>query len=275
MKIAPSTRRIGIAVLLAVAVVGASIAFSRRGSAAANEPEDSGAVRVAHSICEAHELRALAAQRPDVRIEIPKQYDKPYPSLSACRAQAAAWDDSAPGPRQPIPFSHRHHAGQYQIPCLYCHSGTDRSQAAGVPSVQVCMGCHNQFPSTFDQELEGIRILKEHWGYTYTKENGVWKLGPRDPSKARPIKWKQIHRLPEYVQFRHNRHVKAGIDCNQCHGNLRAEHTIKVQDLDKLYLVPDTRWWKYGLPTEKLQMGWCIKCHRENRAPTDCLTCHY
>jgi hypothetical protein len=48
-----------------------------------------------------------------------------------------------------------------------------------------------------------------------------------------------------------------------------------VEQLDKLYLVPETRWWQYGLPTQKLEMGWCVMCHRDNGASQDCLTCHY
>src|SRR5271167_4777821 len=54
-------------------------------------------------------------------------------SETALEAQKLAWDDSLPGPKQPIPFSHAIHAGQYQIQCLYCHTGTDRSRMAGVP----------------------------------------------------------------------------------------------------------------------------------------------
>jgi hypothetical protein len=106
-------------------------------------------------------------------------------------------------------------------------------------------------------------------------DDGKWQIQPRDESQAKPIEWQQIHREPEHVQFRHNRHVAAGIDCNYCHGNLRSDNPVKVEEIDKLYLVPDTRWWKYGLPTQKLEMGWCIKCHRENGASQDCLTCHY
>ena len=66
-----------------------------------------------------------------------------------------AWDPEAPGPMQPIPFSHKHHAGEFQIECLYCHAGTGESQAAGVPSVELCMGCHSQFPAEYD-EIEGL-----------------------------------------------------------------------------------------------------------------------
>ena len=119
---------------------------------------------------------------------------------------------------------------------------------AGVPSVETCMGCHSQFPRSYD-ELEGIRTLKEHW------------------EEQTPIEWEQIHRLPEHVKFRHNRHIQAGFDCQTCHG--------PVEEMDKVYMTEDTHWWPWMLPTQKLEMGWCINCHRENEASQDCYTCHY
>jgi len=209
-------------------------------------------VQVATSVCDAQRLKAAKAKYPDLEISIPEEFDRDFPSLDACQSHAAAWADDAEGPKQPIPFSHAHHAGKFQIPCLYCHTGTDRSPAAGMPSVEVCMGCHANFPQEYD-ELEGIRILKQHW------------------ADKTSIPWEQIHRLPEYVQFRHNRHIAAGFDCNTCHGSA----SEPVQGADRLRLVPDTKWWFYGLPTHKLEMGWCVKCHRQNGASQDCLTCHY
>ena len=203
---------------------------------------------VATSVCEAHELRARKAEDPELAIEIPPAFDLPWPTRAACLSHSAAEDPETPGPVQPIPFSHKHHAGSFGIDCQYCHSGTDRSRAAGVPSVELCMGCHSQFPAEYDQ-LEGVQILKQHW------------------DEKRPIEWVQIHRLPEHVKFQHQAHVRAGFDCQTCHG--------PVEELDKLYLVPDTRWWQYGLPTQKLEMGWCVMCHRDNGASQDCLTCHY
>jgi len=209
-------------------------------------------VQVAGSVCEAQRLRAAKARHPDLQIEIPGEYDKPFPTLEACESHDLAWDETAPGPKQPIPFSHAHHAGMYEMECQYCHSGTSRSAVAGMPSVELCMGCHAAFPAEYDQ-LEGIRILKEHW------------------EERKPIEWLQIHRLPEHVQFRHNRHVAAGLACNDCHGSAQ----YPVEEQHKLFLVPDTKWWAYGLPTQKLEMGWCIKCHRQNGASDDCLACHY
>jgi hypothetical protein len=209
----------------------------------------SGDVLIATSVCDAHKLRGQQDEDPSLEIEIPAEFDKQWPSASACLSAIAAWDPEAPGPIQPIPFSHKHHAGEFEIECLYCHTATDESQAAGVPSVELCMGCHSQFPAEYD-EIEGIRILKDHW------------------EQKKPIEWIQIHRLPEHVQFRHNRHIKAGVECQTCHG--------PVEEIDKLYLVPDNHI-GHLVPVAKLEMGWCINCHRQNnqQASQDCLTCHY
>ncbi len=106
------------------------------------------------------------------------------------------------------------------------------------------MGCHSQFGG----DLEGVQILKSYW------------------EEQKPIEWIQIHRLPEHVQFRHNRHVAAGVECQTCHG--------AVQEMHKVYLVPD-RVWVNGMPAQKLEMGWCINCHESKKASIDCLTCHY
>ncbi len=234
-------------ILLSALVLAAGAAFLLAGPV--QPPAQADEVLRAGSVCEAHELKAMKAENPDLHIEIPPEHDKPWPSRNACVSAVAAWDPEAPGPKQPIPFSHKHHAGEFEIECLYCHEGTDQSAAAGVPSTELCMGCHSQFPLEYDQ-IEGIRILKDHW------------------ESKEPIQWVQIHRLPEHVQFKHNRHIQAGVACNTCHG--------PVEELDKLYLVPDDHI-GYLVPVAKLEMGWCINCHRQNnqQASQDCLKCHY
>ena len=237
--------------LLAVAALAVWLVVGL-GAGAPVSADDGGAL-VATSVCEAHALRAMQEEDPDLQIEIPSEFQTPWPTREACLSHDAAEDPEAPGPLQPIQFSHKHHAGLYEIDCQYCHSGTDRSRAAGVPSVELCMGCHTQFSKDYD-ELEGIRILKQHW------------------EEKRPIEWELIHRLPEHVQFKHNRHVAAGVACEQCHG--------PIQSMHKVYLVPDTKRVNL-LPAAKLKMGWCLDCHwQENaagvqKASDDCLTCHY
>ena len=153
-----------------------------------------------------------------------------------------------PGPLQPIQFSHKHHAGQFQIDCQYCHSGTDRSPAAGVPSVELCMGCHAQFPASYD-ELEGIRTLKEHW------------------EEKQPIEWVQIHRAPRVRAVPAPRPRARGLRL--------PDLPRRRRDLRQAVAGADTMWWPWLLPAAKLEMGWCIDCHRQNNATQDCYACHY
>ena len=73
-------------------------------------------------------------------------------------------------------------------------------------------------------------------------------------NKKEPIPWVKVHVQPDHVYFSHKRHIKMNIDCTVCHGEVRAMDTVrKVRSLD---------------------MGWCLNCHRQNNAPTDCYTCH-
>jgi hypothetical protein len=103
-------------------------------------------------------------------------------------------------PEQPIDFSHALHAGsgpeQFQIPCLYCHFGAERSRHAGIPPASVCMNCHREIakPSI---ELERLKLAV---------------------AQDRPIEWKLIHKLPDFAFFSHRQHVGGGVACQDCHG---------------------------------------------------------
>ncbi len=136
-------------------------------------------------------------------------------------------------PTQPILFSHKKHAGDNQIPCMYCHANADKSRHATVPELSVCMNCHSVVKT--DSPL--IQQVQKAY-----KEN-------------KPIEWIKVHDLPDFVFFNHKRHMAKGIDCATCHGD--------VKNMDKITQV------------ETLNMGFCVNCHRENKAPTDCYTCHH
>lgn len=136
------------------------------------------------------------------------------------------------GPDQPIAFSHKIHAGENQVPCLYCHTA-DRSRSAGVPAVATCMGCHKVTARNQPQ----VQKLAAYW------------------DRKEPIPWVRVHNLPDHVQFTHEPHIRAGIECAACHG--------PVETMDVVRQV------------ESLKMGWCIKCHERDEASTDCATCHY
>lgn len=110
------------------------------------------------------------------------------------------------GPAQPIFFSHRRHAGVFEIECLYCHSNADRSAWAMMPSVGLCLGCHRVIRAA-SPEIARLRGYQE---------------------RGEPIAWERIYRVPDFVQFNHSRHVLAEIECQECHGEVE-EHDVLWQ----------------------------------------------
>ena len=109
-------------------------------------------------------------------------------------------------PTQPIAFSHKIHAGQYEIDCNYCHTGVNISKSANIPSVNICMNCHNTI-HTDRPEVQKILTAYE--------EN-------------RPIEWVRVHNLPDLSYFNHSQHVAVGgIECNTCHG--------PIEEMDVVY----------------------------------------
>jgi mono/diheme cytochrome c family protein len=129
-------------------------------------------------------------------------------------------------PDQPVQFSHKVHAGQNKIDCLYCHHTAETSKSAGIPTTQLCMNCHNVVKTgTVTGEVEIAKVL-ESW------ETGI------------PIEWVRVHNLPDHVWFSHAQHVNVGNrDCQECHG--------PVEKMDRITQVHD------------LSMGWCLDCHRQ------------
>jgi hypothetical protein len=101
-------------------------------------------------------------------------------------------------PKQPVPFSHRHHAGELGIDCRHCHTSVAVSPRAGLPPTHTCMTCHSQI-----------------W-------TGAPMLAPVRASLAddRSLDWQRVALLPDYVYFRHDVHIAKGVGCAECHGRV-------------------------------------------------------
>jgi mono/diheme cytochrome c family protein len=134
-------------------------------------------------------------------------------------------------PKQPIAFSHKIHAGDMEIDCKYCHVGATKGRSATIPSVNICMNCHNQIKSgTQTGEGQIAQILSAY-------------------NENRPIEWVRIHNLPDLAYFNHSQHVNvAGVECQTCHGPIQEMEVVR----------------QYSL----LTMGWCIDCHRKTDVNT-------
>jgi Cytochrome c7 and related cytochrome c/Class III cytochrome C family len=101
-------------------------------------------------------------------------------------------------PEQPVPYSHKLHAGELGIDCRYCHANIERSQEAMIPPTQACMGCHSIVKKD-SPKLAAIR--------------GSWAGGT-------PVEWVRVHRVADYAYFDHSVHLAAGVGCVSCHGRV-------------------------------------------------------
>jgi hypothetical protein len=108
-------------------------------------------------------------------------------------------------PVQPVPFSHKIHAGQLGLDCRYCHSGVEKSWVANIPAASTCMNCHSQ-------------VLKDDPRLAIVRASAA--------NNTR-IPWVQVHITPDYVYFNHSVHVMRGISCVECHG--------RIDQMDEVY----------------------------------------
>lgn len=113
-------------------------------------------------------------------------------------------------PQQPVPYSHRLHAGELQIDCRYCHASVEISPVANVPPTQTCMNCHK----TVGRSSEALQPVRD------------------SAAAGLPLRWLRVHKLPEYAYFDHRAHVRAGVGCVSCHGHV--EEMEVVQQVEPL-----------------------------------------
>jgi hypothetical protein len=122
---------------------------------------------------------------------------------------------------QPVAFDHRIHAKDLRIDCRFCHSGADRGAVAGLPPTVACMGCHSKVWRESEQFAPVRASLATH----------------------RPIQWRRVNALPDFVFFDHSIHLAKGVGCATCHG-----HVAEMARVSQ---------------ATPLSMRWCVECHRD------------
>ena len=133
---------------------------------------------------------------------------------------------------QPIDFSHHHHVTEIGLDCQGCHVYARRSQVAGIPSLQLCAGCHEQVLT----DAPEVQKLLEFW------------------ESEQPIPWVRVHDLPDHVRFSHKRHVLGGVDCAECHGDVgQMEAAVQVESL--------SMGWCLNCHQEREASRDCLICH--------------
>lgn len=166
---------------------------------------------------------------------------------------------------QPVPFSHQHHVGEDGIDCRYCHRTATTSASAGMPTTEICMGCHSQVWA--DSEM--LAVVRTSW------------------QTDRPLTWVRVHDLPDFVYFHHGAHASSGIGCESCHGRVDKmpltwrNATLRMDWCLDCHRDPE----RHRRPVEAVaEMGWKRGDEEESgehpvvpaplRGGTHCSTCH-
>lgn len=169
-------------------------------------------------------------------------------------------------PEQPVPYSHRLHAGELGIDCRYCHSSVETAARAAIPPTQTCINCH--------------KLIRA----------GSPKLQPVRDSYAtgRPVEWIRVHDLPDFVYFNHSAHVSRGVGCVSCHGRVdKMDVVSQVEPLSMGWCLdchrePDRHLRPAELvtsmdwrsPEDPVQFGQRLKQKNKINPSLDCSTCH-
>ncbi|HEU4659773.1 MAG TPA: cytochrome c3 family protein [Pseudolabrys sp.] len=170
--------------------------------------------------------------------------------------------------KQPVPFSHAHHAGDLAIDCRYCHAGVEKSAFAGMPPTTTCMTCHSQLYTNAPM-LAPVRLSL---------------------AERKPIHWQRVHRLPDYVYFDHSIHIAKGIGCTTCHGPVQTMPLMRQHESltmgwclschrdPTLYLRPENQVFNsdWKPPADQRERGKELLAHYliDTKHLTDCSTCH-
>jgi len=130
-------------------------------------------------------------------------------SLNAGAQQATATDEvkqevpdnpleHAP-PDQPIPYTHKQHAGVLGLPCTTCHTNPAPGNMMTFPSTKICMSCH-------------LAVA--------TKKPAIQRLAAFSKS-GQPIPWVRVYKVLPGITWTHRKHLDAGMKCQMCHGQVQ------------------------------------------------------
>ncbi len=169
-------------------------------------------------------------------------------------------------PEQPVPYSHKLHAGDMGIDCRYCHNTVERAAHAAIPPTGTCMNCHDLVKT----DSPRLKLVRESM------------------ASGESIPWVRVHQLPDYAYFNHSPHVAAGVGCATCHGRVDQMTVVEmVQPLSMGWCLDCHRDPKPNLrPLDEVtNMAWDVEKtpydpdrdpmrKRKVNPPTHCSGCH-
>ena len=169
-------------------------------------------------------------------------------------------------PVQPVPYSHKLHAGELGLDCRYCHAQVEVAPVATIPPTKVCMNCHATVLRD-SLELEPVR---------------------ESMTTGTPIEWVRVHNIPDYAYFDHSIHVGAGVGCASCHGNIQEMEVVQqamplsmawcldCHDDPDMHLRPldEVTNMEWTPPKDQQAFADRARAERDINPTSDCSACH-
>jgi hypothetical protein len=137
-------------------------------------------------------------------------------------------------PVQPIAYTHTVHLAN-GLQCEFCHVGVDQGPEAQIPGVAVCMTCH----IAIDADKPEIKKIAAY------------------QARGEDIPWVRVYNYSDsaHVRFNHAAHVRSGLGCATCHGDMTKQTTAERK--------------------VNMNMSFCVDCHKQKQVSVDCETCHF
>ncbi len=134
---------------------------------------------------------------------------------------------------QPIAFNHSVHTEILE--CDTCHEYYSERDHSGLPSLSLCMDCHEDVLTESDEERKLIELV----------------------ATGSTVKFQKLFRLPDNVFYSHRRHVSLGeLECETCHGAIATTE------------IPPEE------PMVRISMNFCRDCHQDRGVRDECTACH-
>jgi menaquinone reductase, multiheme cytochrome c subunit len=168
---------------------------------------------------------------------------------------------------QPVEFNHALHQSEVSDGCESCHYFREDGSFAGIPTLEICMECH--------EEALGESEAEEKFIEEYV-------------TPEREIPWLVYSKQPACVYFPHAAHVlTAEMTCETCHGDIGNSDHMKVYEENRITGYSRDLWGKNMIGLKKntwdrMKMDDCSACHvKENvrqgsvqTAKGGCFVCH-
>ena len=136
---------------------------------------------------------------------------------------------------QPIAFNHRKHTVDLGLGCEFCHPYVTSGAHAGLPGNDTCAACH---------------MVKQGESAEAARVTELLTAGT-------PFQFNKLFRLPAHVYYTHWRHAGvAKLDCDNCHGGIANTERPPLR------------------PLVRVDMAFCLDCHRSRGQSLDCVACH-